>query len=269
MISHKHKCIFIHIPKNAGSSVEKAFGFSDVYHQGTSRHSPVWQLLGFWSERVNRKEYPLDKNSLWEDNKDYHNQAYATHFDEYHKFAIVRNPWDRLVSTWKYDKKLLTMSYEELVANEESESSIKWLENRRDYHKEFVKEAGEGFRDFVMNMSELWDKMPVKRPWFNLDPKKYPDGVFRYRPIKWHQHSQMTFLVDADNNMRMDHILRFENLNEDWCNFCKKVGLDLELPHVNKSPGKHYTEYYDDETREIVAKRYAKDIEYFNYEFGE
>jgi len=64
----RHRCIFIHVPKTAGSSV------ADALFHAPSRHVPYTEYL-----RANPRK-----------------------FRSYFKFAFVRNPWDRLVSTWSF-----------------------------------------------------------------------------------------------------------------------------------------------------------------------
>lgn len=63
------------------------------------------------------------------------------------------------------------------------------------------------------------------------------------------------------------HLLRFENLEEDF-----KIIQDIfqcyePLPVHNQTHHDHYRNYYNDETRQVVAEIFKEDIEAFGYEF--
>ena len=88
MISHKHKCIFIHISKCAGSTVENAFGINknepdslealrgwDDKHKLYLQHATPQQLL----------DLKLISRAQW---------------DNYYKFIIYRNSWSKLLSDY-------------------------------------------------------------------------------------------------------------------------------------------------------------------------
>ena len=107
--------------------------------------------------------------------------------------------------------------------------------------------------------------------WWKFNQKSSPNMYksfldFLKHPTKQHLKKYNQYF-EGSNEIG---IIRYENLNSDFVFFCNEVGIpQQQLPHINKSKHKHYTEYYDKETKQIVAERYAKDIEYFGYKFGE
>ena len=77
MIIDKYKTIFIHIPKNAGTSIEEYFGNKSVRIQ-PEKHADIYEI---------KKKF---KNS----------------YNNYRKFTIIRNPYDKMVSWYFYLKSL-------------------------------------------------------------------------------------------------------------------------------------------------------------------
>ena len=191
MISHKHKFLFIHIPRTGGSSIESQFNFKEAKEK--NKH---WTLSD-WRKTLDRET-----------------------FDDYFKFAFVRNPWDFMIS--KYKDVWFTSKNPGGSIGEKAGKPLKYfLEN----YKTPVHETGETFHDY-------------------FDPEQ------------------------------MNFVGRFENRENDLQYISEKIGFTIDskihqrkIQMRNKNK-KHYTEYYDDETREIVAKKYARDIEYFGYKFG-
>lgn len=67
----------------------------------------------------------------------------------------------------------------------------------------------------------------------------------------------------------IDFIGRFENLQEDFNNVCDLLKIkSSKLPHTEKSKNRlHYREYYSEDEKNIVSKKYEKDIDLFKYKF--
>tara|TARA_Y100000034_G_C6771625_1_gene344276 strand:+ start:178 stop:888 length:711 start_codon:yes stop_codon:yes gene_type:complete len=75
--------------------------------------------------------------------------------------------------------------------------------------------------------------------------------------------------VSAYGELLLDEIIRFESLNADIGNLMGKLGCpELDLPHILRSKREpDYRKYYNDETKALIAERFARDIELFDYEF--
>jgi hypothetical protein len=90
MISHKHKCIFIHISKCAGSSIEHGFGIN-LYDNSENNNK---NLFGWNYEHEIFLQHATPQQLL--DNKFITQEIW----DTYYKFIIVRNPFSRLISDY-------------------------------------------------------------------------------------------------------------------------------------------------------------------------
>jgi len=70
--------------------------------------------------------------------------------------------------------------------------------------------------------------------------------------------------LDSD----LDYLIRFEHLEDDFKIVCRKIGIPCSpLAQRNRSGRRHYSEYYDDELREGVQRRFSDEIRFGGYTF--
>lgn len=203
MISHPFRCISVHIPKAAGNSVNRAFGIDWQDHKDLARY---------------RAELPAET------------------FRNYFKFAIVRNPWERLLSEYNY----------QLRKSRPAASKLHVFDARG---------ARRGFAAWV----EAAFTEPARYAAGSWGGEVSP-GIHRFSPqVDW---------ISLDGAIAVDFVARLEQLEDDFRFIRGVIGMPRrELPRLNPRFHFHYSWYYDQATRDRVAGYYAADLAAFGYEF--
>ncbi|PYL30524.1 MAG: hypothetical protein DMF45_02205 [Verrucomicrobia bacterium] len=213
MISHRHKCIFVEVPKTGSSSIRAIIGKSPKPHMDLSEIKKVMETC--WTPYDELKHRILEYLYLLR-SKRRCAEIGRQQFNSYFKFGFVRNPWDRVVSLYERTEPLQMkdkMSFDQFV---------NWIQ----YSSSTC---------------------------IHSSPHRY----------------QLDWFVDASGKILADFIGKFERLETDWAFVAQKLGIAESLPHKRANPrSRHYTEYYDNRTREIITKKFKVDIDYFGYEFG-
>lgn len=222
MISKKYRCIFIHIPKVAGTSIEEKLGLFKNPTRGSQDHRTIREIEPL-------RLYIKDGNIITKNfiifflkrSKNYLKRRNGVSLHEYQnffKFAFVRNPWSRVVS---------------------------WYNN-------------------VM-------KDPVHKRTLCIKDNCTLSEFLKIRKNNWALNSQLYWLIDHKNKIPLDFIGRYENLESDFAKVAKIINLkDNSLPKRNLgNKEKHYTEFYDNTTRDLISSIYSDEISLFNFKFGE
>ena len=191
--NYSHRAIFIHVPRTAGTSIAFASG-------APKPHIPVSRFAAF---------DPSLYNKLF-------------------KFAFVRNPWDRLLSSFAH---IRTAAYDS-----------EWRTHNS------VLTRFKDFESFVLALE---------------DPK------FRRRLLGFvHFRPQLDWItLPRSTEICVDFLGRFENLEENYGTVARCLNFDKELPHLNESGHRSYSDCYSSKMRQIVEDTYGLDIRALGYQF--
>ena len=227
MISHKHKCIFLHIPKCAGTSVESLLGHHELY-SGISKQDhrslrmvqkPLCRVSVLSSienvvEIFRAVKYlfspnipnPLSKLTLS-----------SKQYEAYYKFTIVRNPWAR-IDSW----------YRAVMGDPVMKDSLGLHDNCTLYEALSI-HAGKG----LLKSQLYWLK-----DFSGVVPM---DCIAKFETL-------------SDD---FKSIAKALNLETD----------KLPHMLLSKGSGNSYQSRFDEKSRNLVSEVYAEEIEMFGYQF--
>ncbi|GJL82579.1 MAG: hypothetical protein DHS20C01_22130 [marine bacterium B5-7] len=200
------KPVFVHISKNAGTSIRRTAG-SAIKVAGH-------RTAASWVSQHGRSD-PL--------------------------FAVVRNPFDRVVSEYFY-------RHSRYLAGEKNPH----LANLDKSFDEWVMST---YRDGEYRTLSFFKEHGVPYNAVNM----IDDCLIWFLP-------QTLWLTGENGELLVDETLRYETLDDDWESFARKHGINEQLVRHNYSSRKRdYNTYYSKESRVVVREYFKSDFDAFDY----
>lgn len=198
--SDEHKCIFVHVPKTGGSSIENILQMDrtkNLYH----RRNKI--------DGVSPQHLPI--NSI-------RKQIGEEKYKNYFKFCFFRNPWDKMVSEFFYRK-----AQNDWPRNNEALSKMSW-----DTFNEFLDNIFVKSKDI-----EDWDEVRKTEFDGHLEPQLSFIGdieiIGNYQGIR---HLQMNFVGFYESLQRDFDFLMEKHLNKSVKELPRvNVGSHLHYTH--------------------------------------
>lgn len=117
------------------------------------------------------------------------------------------------------------------------------------------------------NDSEHKQTYPEFKDWVKAEGTVFNSDI----PTELHCQTQSSLIELPDGSKsNINFIGKVENIDKDWANLCTASNINYEpMVYIKKKNHKFYTDYYDDETKNIVREYYQRDIQVFDYKFGD
>jgi len=277
IVLHEKKVIYFPIPKNGCTTIKSVLKYD------------------FWNKDEKEDKY-LKRSSVHAFNFPFvrKNIIYVKYSD-YFRFAIIRNPWDRLVSL--YNNKILqdkNMNYYPFIPMEISKRNFdniivnklnkKYfnLINRIYYvdHDAYIfnkKSSEEDIRElrkmlkslnYYKGISSIFRKYRNKF-WAGMSFQNFVYSIVSipHKESDVHFKPQHLFFIDRKGNLLANHIGKFHEFDKELNILMDKLDIHVNAPHYQKGGFKKYQKYYSNETKKLVEKYYKEDIKIGGFTF--
>lgn len=237
LISHKHKFIYTKTKKTASTTVAAFFTQYCTERENLKQVDSIDEhhdSHGIIGRRVRGKHTSPNKFDVNTNISEIKKYLGEKNFNDYFKFTVIRNPFDRFISIYSFAKNLEKKLRKRIV-------DPRW---------------GFGF-DFQNYNNDI----ECFRSWAK---------IFKDKKENYLCDTKM-FMIDKE--LVMDFYIRYENLEDDIQTVCKHVDIKFNPDDISNFKRQYrqagdYKRYYTDKEIEIAQKVFSKELSLFKYQFS-